>query len=205
MKSFKQFLISIKEETESHASVIPLMGLSPTSHMGHSIDMGSTLNSLPGSHHVGISNKSDVFSPEERGEILNRQWGDKDLTTHSVKSGGDTIARAFNSLPQTGKRHLHILVGADRKDFGEGLKKSLEAGKIKEMGDNRWDSITVHTPEDQDRKHGMSGTSMRQAVADNDFDLYHKHLGPMFSKDEARGYFNKIRDALSSGKMKVKR
>lgn len=205
MISFKSFLFLINEEVEHHASIIPLMGLSPHSHCGHAHDLGATLKGMPGSHHVGISTKADLFSPKERGEILNRQWNDKDLTVHPVKSGGETISNAFNSLPKTGKKHLHILVGADRKDFAEGLKKSLEDNKIKEMGHNSWDNITIHYPEDKERTHGMSGTKMRQAVANNDFNEYHRHLGSMFSNDEARNYFNKIQDAIQSKKLKVKR
>lgn len=204
MITFKEFLLESRSG-EHHASVIPLMGLSPISHMGHALDLGDALSKLPGARHVGISTKADVYTPGERSEILNRQWQQPNLSIHPVKSGGDTIARAYSALPPTGKKHLHILVGADRVEFANGLKKSLEDGKIKEMGDSRWDSITVHTPEDLAREHGMSGTKMRTAVANNDFETFHRHLGPMFSVEEAREHFNKIKTALDSGQIKVKR
>lgn len=203
MKSYREFLESV-EDRDHHASVIPLTGFSPISHMGHAIDLGGALSKLPGDKHVGISLKSDVFTPEERASIMGRQWNQSGLSVHPVKSGGETIANAYNRLP-SGKKHLHILVGADRKDFAEGLKKSLEDGKIKEMGDNRWDSITLHHPEDVNRSHGMSGTAMRTAVANNNIEEFHRHLGPMFSREEAREHFNRISDALKSGKAKVKR
>lgn len=208
MKSFKEFLTQIKEEQESevhHASVIPLVGYSPISHGGHAIDMGSALAKLPGQKHVGMSSKADVYSPEERSEIMKRQWQIPGIQTHSTNSGGDTIGRAFHNLPKTGKKVLHLLVGHDRVGFAEGLKKSLEAGKIKEMDGHSWDEIHIHTPEDTNRSHGMSGTKMRTAVANNDFDEFHRHLGSMFSKDEAKQHFNRIKAALDSGQLKVKR
>lgn len=206
MISFREFYKLVTESTEEHhASVIPLVGFSPFSHMGHAADLGGALSKLPGSKHIGISTKADVYTPEERADILKRQWNQEDLTAHPVKSGGDTIARAYSALPSTGQRHLHILVGADRLDFANGLKKSLEEGKIKEMGDNRWDSITVHTPEDMNREHGMSGTNMRAAVSSGDFDTFYKHLGSMFSRKEAQEHFNRIKSALDSGQIKVKR
>ena len=204
--TFKTFKNKLNEEVEHHASVIPLSGLNPMSHMGHAMDLGSSLNKLPGQKHVGVSSKADVFSPEERGNIMARQWQTPGgLNVHHTNSGGDTIGRAFHSLPTHGKKVLHLLVGHDRVGFAEGLKKSLEAGKIKEMQGHKWDEIHIHTPEDTDRSHGMSGTRMRQAVADGNFEEFHRHLGSMFSKEEAKSHFNRIKAALDSGQLKVKR
>lgn len=203
MKTFKQYIL--ETEQEHHASVIPLTGFSPHSHMGHAIDLGNALKNLPGQKHIGISSKADVFSPEERSDILHRQWQQPDLHVHVAKYAGESISNAYNSLPE-GKKHLHILVGADRRDFAEGLKKSLEDGKIQSMGGHKWDSISVHTPEDTDRSHGMSGTKMRTAVANDDFDTYHEHLGKhIFSEKEARSHFNRIKEALTTKQIKVKR
>jgi hypothetical protein len=206
MIKFKQ-LIQILEESqvEHHASVIPLTGFSPISHMGHAKDLGGAMAKLPGKKHLGVSAKSDVFDPSERASILHRQWNQKDLHTHVVKSAGETVANAFHSLPKNGKKHLHLLVGSDRKEFAEGLKKSLEAGKIKEMGEHKWDHIHIHYPEDGDRSHGMSGTKMRTAVANNDINEFHRHLGDSFSRDEAEKLHGRIKDAIDSGKLKVKR
>lgn len=204
-KSFRDFIA--EEETKTHhVSVIPLVGFSPISHMGHAHDLGGAMKKLPeGDKHIGISSKADVFEPKERGDILHKQWGIKNLKHHVVKSAGETIAHAFHAAPKTGKRELHLLVGSDRHDFAHGLKKSLEAGKIKEMGEHKWDAIHIHTPEDGDRSHGMSGTKMRTAVSNGDHAEFKRHLGPMFSDREARRLHNKIRDGLSSGQIKVKR
>jgi len=194
-----------KKDDVHHASVIPLTGFSPISHMGHALDLGAALKKLPGAKHIGVSNKADLYSGEERKDILSKQWKQSNLQTHLVKSGGETIANAYNALPKTGEKHLTILVGHDRKDFAQGLKASLEAGKIKEMGDNKWTSITIHHPEDSDRSHGMSGTAMRTAAEKGDLEQFHKHLGPMFSSAEAKKHMEKFQTGLSSGQIKVKR
>jgi len=196
---------SLNEEAEHHASVIPLVGFSPISHMGHAHDLGGAMKKLPGKKHVGISQKADVFSPEERSHIMKKQWGQKDVNHHFTKSGGDTIGHAYHSLPKDGKKHLHILVGADRTEMAHGLKKSLEAGKIPEMNGHKWDSIHIHTPEDSDRKHGMSGTNLRTAAATGNHEEFHRHLGHMFSKDEAHKIHDKVKEAIISKKIKIKR
>lgn len=202
MITFKQFISEAAQE--HHASVIPLVGFSPISHMGHAKDLGGSLNKLPGRKLVGMSNKADAFTPEERSHILKKQWG-KEVDVHHTTSGGDTIGKAFHDLPKSGKKHLHILVGHDRKGFAEGLKKSLEDGKIKEMKGKKWDSITIHHPEDTDRSHGMSGTNMRAAAHSGNHEEFHRHLGSMFSKEEARGVEDKVKKAIDSGAIKLKR
>ncbi len=191
---------------EYHSTVIPLTGFSPISHMGHAKDLGEKMKSLPGTKHLGISNKSDLYSSEERSEILHRQWKQPNVQHHFVKSGGETIRKAFDSLPKNGKKVLHILVGHDRKDFAEGLKKSLELGKIKEMDTNKWDSIHIHHPDDTDRSHGLSGTNMRKAANENNLDEFHRHLGKdEFSKDEAKFHMKKFKDAIDNSSLKIKR
>ena len=201
MKTLNQFMT---EQIIHHTSVVPLVGFSPLSHMGHAQDLGNTLSSLPGSKHVGISAKTDVFSPEERKNVLKKQWG-SNINAEVNTSGGSTIANAFNSMPKTGKKVLHIVVGSDRRDFAEGLKKSLDAGKIKEMGDNKFDEVYIHTPKDENRSHGMSGTKMRQSASDGDIETFHKHLGSMFSRKEAQSMMDRTKTAIDSSKLKIKR
>jgi hypothetical protein len=190
-----------------HTTVIPMVGFSPISHMGHSHDLGGAMHKLPGTKHMGISGKSDAFEPHERKKILNRQWaGHKGKTNvHIVKSGGETIGHAYHDLPKTGKKVLHILVGHDRADMAHGLKKSLEAGKIKEMNGHHFDEIHVHHPEDTNRSHGMSGTKMREAAFKGDHKEFHKHLGPMFHKKEAGEIMKKVQTSIASGTTKLKR
>ena len=198
----------MNEETENaeghHASVVPLVGFSPFSHMGHAQDLGGALKKLPGKKHIGISSKAEAFSPEERGEILNRQWGKGEQSVHVVKGAGETIRRAYDSLPE-GRRHLHILVGHDRKGFAESLKKALEADKIKEMEGKKFDSVHLHYPEDTDRSHGMSGTKMRRAASEGNLDEFHRHLGPSFTRSEAESTMKKVKDGIDSGKIKLVR
>lgn len=206
MISFKQFrILSEQQEEVHHASVIPLVGFSPISHMGHKEDLGDTLRKLPGQKHIGVSSKDTTFSPSEREDILKRQWNMPSLGVHHSHSGGEVIGNAFHALPKTGKKVLHILVGHDRKEFAHGLKKSLEDGKIPEMNGAKWDEIHIHHPEDTNRSHGMSGTDMRNSVATGDRKTFDRHIGPMFSDKEKTSIFQKMKSALSSGKLKVKR
>jgi hypothetical protein len=195
---------SVSEKTH-HTSVVPMVGFSPISHMGHAKDLGGTLSKLPGTKHIGISSKADLFSPKERGDILKKQWGDKETSAHVVAGAGETIRKAHDSLPKHGKKVLHLLVGSDRKELATGLKKSLEQGKLKEMEGRHFDEIHLHTPEDSDRSHGMSGTKMRQAAADGNEDEFHKHVGKMFSRAESNNIMGRVKSGLSSGAIKVKR
>ncbi len=203
MLSFLKFLI--REESEQHASVIPMVGFSPISHMGHAKDLGGSLAKLPGEKHIGISSKADAFSPEERKGILEKQWGKGKVKVHIAGGAGESIRAAHDSMPGSGPKHLHILVGADRKSFAGGLKKSLEAGKIKEMEGRKFDSVTIHTPEDSDRSHGMSGTKMRAAANEGNEEEFHRHMGPAFSREESNGVMKKVKAGIDSGKIPLKR
>ncbi len=207
MLRFSQFITESTEE--HHTSVIPLVGFSPISHMGHKQDLGQALGKLPGTKHVGISGtggEDTGFSNEERVAITKKQWGPEHKdTTMAVGGAGETIKRGYDSLPKTGKKVLHLLVGHDRRSFAEGLKKSLEAGKIKSMEGQKFDEIHIHHPEDTDRSHGMSGTSMRAAANQGNADEFHKHLGPMFSKKESGSIMGKMKQGIDSGKVKLKR
>ncbi len=197
---------SMNEETEvtHHASVIPLVGFSPFSHMGHAKDLGDAMKKLPGKKHIGISHKDEGFSDEEKSSILNRQWRQKDLQHHHVASAGVTVSNAYHSLP-AGKKVLHMLVGHDRKDMVHKLKSSLEAGKIKEMNGKHWDEIHIHHPENTNRDHGMSGTKMRTAASKGDIPTFSKHLGPHFSTAETLKIYDKVRSNIASGKIPLKR
>jgi hypothetical protein len=173
--------------------------------MGHAADLGGALSKLPGTKHVGISNKADAFTPEERKGILERQWGKNKVTVHPISGAGESIRKAHDSLKGPGKKVLHILVGHDRKSFAEGLKKSLEDGKVKEMEGRKFDEIHIHHPEDTERSHGMSGTKMRAAANTGDKEEFHKHLGSMFSKPESNKIMNRVKAGIASGKIALKR
>lgn len=189
---------------EHHTSVVPITGFVPISHMGHAKDLGGTLAKLPGTKHVGISGKSDAYSPEERKGILEKQWGGG-VSAHVIKGAGETIRAAHDSLPEGGKKVLHLLVGSDRRSLAEGLKKSLQEGKIKEMEGRSFDEIHIHTPEDSDRSHGMSGTKMREAANSGDIETFHKHLGSAFSREEAEKHMKKFQQGIQNGSIPLKR
>lgn len=194
----------LNEETEQHAHMT-FMGASPITHMGHHIDVvGSMEHGKPGKKFVGLSGKSDVFSDKEREGISNKQSGGK-AEFKVEKSAGQTVARAVNSMKGSGKKHLHLHFGHDRKEFAERLKSSIEAGKIPELEGHKPDAVHIHYPKDEDRSHGMSGTKLRTAAASGDHETFKKHLGPNFSDKESKSIMDRTRVGLMAGKIKVKR
>lgn len=199
---------SVNEAKESagHVSVVPLAGFSPFSHMGHATDLGGTLKTLPGKKFVGISSKAEAFSPKERAGILERQWshGGDTVHAHVISGMGEIIRKAHDSLPE-GKKVLHLVGGADRKKFIEGIKSSLQKGTVKEMEGKSFDEIHTHYPEDENRQHGMSGTKMRKAAHEGNLEEFHRHLGPMFSKKEAGTLMSKVKKGIDAGTIPLAR
>lgn len=188
-------------QSPNHVSVIPLVGFVPFSHMGHKFDLGDTLKFLPGKKFVGVSDKCE--SPE-RFSILKKQW-QFNFVPMNVSSAGETIRAAYDSLPENQEKVLHLLLGHDRQDMAKKLKRCLEMGKIKEMGDKKFDAIFIHYPKQSDRPQKMSGTKFREAALNTDIEEFHSHLGPMFSVDEAYKYMIDVNQKLLSGQIFVKR
>jgi hypothetical protein len=199
-------------QRDMHAYVSPMMGASPHTHMGHIQDVEGTIHNLRKTHgsgkaFVGLSGKSNAFTDSERVAIARRQSAG-DVEYHVHPTAGRAIVQAVQSMKGRGKKHLHIVVGSDRKEFAEKLRDSIMAGKIKDKDDKPIsipDRIHIHTPEDGNRSHGLSGTKMRTAAHDGDVDKYHRHLGPNFSKTEARSIMNRTREAISKGSISINR
>lgn len=198
----EQYLMESTSDQHAHLS---FLAASPHPHEGHRQDIGGSMDAAPaGKKYIGLSGKSDVFSDKEREDIANRQSGGK-IEFKTEKSPGQTIARAFNSMSGSGKKVLHLHFGHDRKPFAEGLKKSIETGKIPELEGNKPDEVHIHYPEGEERPHGLSGTRMRAAAEENNFAVYKKHMGPNFSDKFIRSTMNRTRVGLMAGKIKVKR
>lgn len=189
---------------EHHAYVIPLMGASPISHMGHAIDLGGIMKNKVGFKVVGISDNTKLLNHNQRLRIIDRQWNQPDVQFKIVKSAGETIAHAFDNLPNNGKKILHLIVGADRRNLAEGLVKSLEAATVKEVN-GLWDEIDI-IEANEFRYHGLSGTAMRQAIADNDHYEFIRHIGAsIFALEETAHLFKLFKMAIEHGELKVKR
>lgn len=195
----------LMESTADQHAHVSFLGASPITHMGHHHDIGGSMNSAPkGKKFIGLSGKSDVFSDKEREDIANKQSGGK-IEFKTEKSPGQTIARAYGSMKGSGKKVLHLHFGHDRKPFAEGLKKSIENGKIPELQGHTPDEVHIHYPEGEERSHGLSGTKMRTAASSSDLGEFKKHVGPAFSDKEAKKIMDRTRVGLMAGKIKVKR
>lgn len=186
---------AVSSDTE-HAH-IAYVGSVPT-HMGHNFDVIGSMGE--GKKFVGLSGKSDVFSDKERADIGNRQSRGK-VQFKVEKTAGETVGRAFHSLDPRKRRVLHLHFGHDRKEFAERLKTSIEQGKIPELKGQRPDEVHIHLPKDQNRSHGMSGTKLRQSAASGDLNTFHKHIGPSFSRVEARKLMDRVSDGIKSGRI----
>jgi len=192
-------------EEETHHVHVSYLGASPFPHMGHHTDIGGSMEAAPhGKKFIGLSGKSDAFSDKEREDIANKQSGGK-VDFQTVKSPGVTIAKAHASMPATGRKVLHLHFGHDRQKFAEGLKHSVENGKIPELQGHKFDEVHVHLPKDENRSHGLSGTKMRTAAESGDLNTFKKHVGPNFSDKEVKGLMDRTRVGLMAGKIKVKR
>ena len=51
----------------------------------------------------------------------------------------------------------------------------------------------------------MSGTNLRTSAVNGDHEEFHRHLGHSFSKEEADGIREKVKGAILSKKLKIKR
>jgi len=197
---------TLKEEADEHHVAGFFGGVSPSTHYGHAKDMKKLYRKTGASKMVfGMSQKgTDVFNHDEKKDIIRRQWGSKDIHPTVTKSMGSMAREAHDTTPPGKKPVLHLMVGEDRRSMGENFIKSLNAGKIPEMEGKRFHRVHLHVASG-DRTHGMSGTKMRTAAANDDFETYSKHLGPAFSQSKKKEYFNRVKDAISSGKLAVKR
>lgn len=204
MISFLQFL---NESEEHHVTAVPLVGFSPHSHDGHAIDLGQAVHHTPSKHKViGMSNKAGHFSPEERTSIFKRQLehhGYKGIEVKGSTTAGETLRHAKSKIESKGGKHvLHLVVGADRQKWAHGLAGAVREGKIEGA---HFHEVHVHTPLDLDRSHGMSGTNMRKAAAEGNHEEYHRHLGPGFSRSEAKKIMKKTQEGIASKAIKLKR
>lgn len=191
------------------AAVSPLIGASPITHIGHSLDLGSIFDEMNADVNiVGISSSCNVFADQERIDIANKQWNIGNNTPRVeftvVDNVGQTIKLAFDRLP-LGQKNLIIICGQDRRDFAIGIKKSLEAGTVKEMESFKWDSISIEYPLDPTRSHNLSGTKMREAARDENLFVFQRHLGTMFNKEESIAHMKRIKTAIDEKKLKIKR
>ena len=194
----------LKESTEQEHHVnMSYLGASPITHMGHHIDVIGSMG--PGPKIVGLSGKSTHFTDEERESIANKQSGGAAKFKVSP-SAGHVVGQAWNEVAdKKGRKILHMHFGHDRKSFAERLKNSVEAGKIPELGDNKFDEVHVHYPADEERSHGMSGTKMRNAANERDIATFKRHMGPNISNNEAGKIMLKMKKGIDSGSVPLLR
>ena len=190
---YKPELSEEAEDEEHHASFTHIG--SGLLHQGHVEDL---VKPMTGEAHVGLSKKHSLPGYKEHAQ---KTLGDK-ATAAIHSTPGAAAGAAWDKIKdKPGRKHLHLHFGHDRKALGEGLKKAIEGGNIKEI-DGVPDKVTLHLPKGS-RKY--SGTSMRNAANSGDIKEFHRHLGPNYSKVQAKGQMAKMKSRIDSGVIKMKR
>ena len=82
------------------------------------------------------------------------------------------------------------------------IKQGMDDGRIPNPG---FEHISVHTPEDEGRSHGMSGTKMRAAAAEGNIGDFHKFVGKGFSKGQAEDIMNRMKQGIEAGHIQLDR
>jgi hypothetical protein len=189
-------------EGEFEVAVVPLMGCYPISHVGQAKDLGSVLKDINVPNFVGLSANNNVFSSETRLNIIKQQWN-VEANFVEVNSVGETLLKAYQSLPPFGHKVLHIVVGADREDWAYQLMESIEKDKIIELEGCKFGEIFVQTAEE--RQHNLSGTAMRLAASNGDIKTFTQHIGDSFSLEDVANYMETIKTAINENKLKLHR
>lgn len=187
---------------EHHASIIPMMGADPCTHMGHVNDLGELLKSLPEPRIIGLSDKPKLFSTTEREEILRRQLNDDSIHIITAETVGRVIRYAKTLMGGEKPRTMHIVVGSDRFAFGNMIARSIiDAKHGLEPGD--FEVVQIHRGKDRD--FVLSGKNMRHAALTLDIKEFRRHIGPMFSDKEFNEILLRMYLGLKYNKLKIRR
>lgn len=169
---------------EHHAAVTLPSHCGPCSHVGHQ-DLVTAMQEHASNEncHISLSDKASYLSQDKRKEIMQKQ-SPKGVNIHTVHGAGESIRSAYDKLPP-GKKVLHLVGGEERQGMLEGLKRSLDAGKVKEMEGRHFDEVHIHNPSVSRRTttngEKTSGTNFRKALAAGDEQTIKDHLGAAYS------------------------
>ena len=193
-------------------TIAPMVGFYPHSHMGHAFDIGRAMDLHEGVKIVGISNKPSVFTFEERLEIVRRQFymaGIRYIPTFvPVSSMGETIKIAAASLFAADRERpsrLTLIYGADRERDAERFRAAILNGNIPEASVLNVKQVNISYTTGTGRAMGFSGTEMRTAAVNGQFEKYWAHLGHWASFEKANEYHDRIVQAYDRGEMILSR
>lgn len=196
----------VNESTEEthHAAVTLPMGTNPSAHVGHQQLVDEMLRHAPAEHsHVSLSNKAEYLSHPLRKKIMQQQ-SPKGVNVHVIHGAGESIRSAYDKLP-AGKKVLHLVGGPERQPMLDGLKKSLEAGKVKEMEGRHFDEVHLHNPKVARRTTSngekTSGTNFRKALAAGDEQTVKDHLGAAYTPELSKH----LQKGVKSGAIPINR
>lgn len=199
----KSVKLTEEVEQEHHIATTVLTGVDPFPHEGHTRDVAQLVHDLGGGF-FPMSAKSS-FPHKTREKIFSRQAKRAGLNVEpiTVEHFDQIVEHAWNKVKdKKGKKTLHLVAGIDRKDMANKIATKMISGGIKNPG---FTEVKVHTPDGTKRTHDFSGTRLRDAADRGDLDTFHEHLGPAFTREEAKKHMDTTKALLDSGAMSVKR
>ena len=197
---FSQFII---EQKEKHA-VLAFGRMNPIT-TGHE-KLVDAVKSVAKKHgatpFVVISHSQDAkknpLSAEQKLQFAKRFFTDVNIST-SDKSSPNIFAQA-SRLYKQGYTHLHIVGGSDRVDEYKTIMNKYNGTKG-DHGFYEFKSIMVHSAGERDPDAegatGMSGTKMREAAKNNDFNTFKKGVPSHATPGDAKKMFNAVRAGMN--------
>jgi len=197
---FSQFLT---EQKEKHA-VLAFGRMNPIT-TGHEklVDaVKSVAKKVGGSPFVVISHSQDPkknpLSAEQKLQFAKRFFTDVNISA-SDKSAPNIFAQA-SKLYKQGYKHLHVVGGSDRVAEYKTIMNKYNGVKG-DHGFYEFKTITIHSAGERDPDAegttGMSGTKMREAAKNNDFDSFRKGVPSHATPGDAKKMFNAVRASMN--------
>lgn len=197
---FSQFLV---EQKEKHA-VLAFGRMNPIT-TGHE-KLVDAVKSVAKKHgatpYVVISHSQDAkknpLSAEQKLQFAKRFFTDVNIST-SDKSSPNIFSQAAKLFKQ-GFTHLHIVGGSDRVEEYKTIMNKYNGVKG-DHGFYDFKTIMVHSAGERDPDAegttGMSGTKMREAAKNNDFNTFKKGVPSHATPGDAKKMFNAVRAGMN--------
>lgn len=202
---FKDFLTFIREAKDGVHHVLAFGRMNPPT-AGHEQvvnQLHKTAEEVKGGHTLvlsgthGTKDGKNPLTPEQKLKHAQRAFPDTHIKV--ADSDSPTILHTASNLHKDGVTHLHFVGGSDRKPMHELLQKYN--GVKGKHGYYKFKDIKFHNAGDRDEKadtsstSGISGTKLRQHVADNNKEKFHAALSSKMSDQHKNELWNDLRKA----------
>ena len=177
----------------------------PTKGHGENVEGAKSMAEKMGADHLVIASHSvdaakNPLTPDVKLKHLKRAFPNTNIITSSKEA--PTILHHAAAAHKQGYTHLTVVAGDDRVEEYKRLlnkyngKEADPAGRPHPHGTFNFKKIDVRST--GERKKGVSGTDMRNFVAQGDFDSFHKNLSSHMQKNpgHAKELFKDVRKGM---------